>query len=132
MLFIVNLDDTPRVRSSTDVASIGRLHALVGANNGEWDLSSNLFRLCDSLFILILVGRSLEDMDVVVCNIGQNLHECVDELTAPVYCDRDSYPSLEFGNLIVREGIGLRDHGNEIDLGMEPAHELDVQGLQAE
>ena len=71
-------------------------------------------------------------MDVVVCNIGQNLHECVDELTALVYRDRGNYPSLEFGDLIVREGIGLRDHGNEIDLGMEPAHEFDIQRFQAE
>jgi hypothetical protein len=36
---------------------------------------------------------------------------------------------LESCNLIVGQGIGLGDDGDEVDLGVEAAHNLNVQGL---
>jgi hypothetical protein len=37
---------------------------------------------------------------------------------------------LESRNLIVGQGVGLGDDRNEVDLGVESAHDLDVQRLQ--
>jgi hypothetical protein len=42
----------------------------------------------------------------------------------------DTYPVLEGENLVVSEGVGLGDDGDEVDLGMQAAHDLDVQRLQ--
>ena len=35
-------------------------------------------------------------------------------------------------DLLVGEGIRFRDDGDEVDLGVEPAHELDIDLLQTE
>ena len=41
-----------------------------------------------------------------------------------------TYSSLECGNLIVGQSISLSNNWDQIDLGMEPAHDLDVKWLQ--
>ncbi len=41
-----------------------------------------------------------------------------------------TYASLEGGNLLVGEGIGLGDDGDQVDLGVQALHDLDIQGLQ--
>lgn len=41
-----------------------------------------------------------------------------------------SYPRLEVVNLLVGESVGLGDHRNQVDLGVKPAHDLDVEGLE--
>jgi hypothetical protein len=42
-----------------------------------------------------------------------------------------THPSLESCHLVIRERIGLGDHGNQIDLGMQTSHKLDIEGFQA-
>ena len=37
---------------------------------------------------------------------------------------------FEGGNLIVRQGIGLGDDGDEVDLGMQTTHDLDIERFQ--
>lgn len=41
-----------------------------------------------------------------------------------------TYSGLEVGNLLVGEGIRLGDDGDQVDLGVEAAHDLDVEGLE--
>lgn len=37
---------------------------------------------------------------------------------------------LEGGDLLIRQGVRLRNDGDEVDLGVQALHDLDVQGLQ--
>lgn len=73
VLLVVDLDDTPRVRTSTDDTAIFKLELRVGANNSEGDLGGDGFVFSEGLLILVLVDGGAEDTDVVVLNIGHNL-----------------------------------------------------------
>jgi hypothetical protein len=42
-----------------------------------------------------------------------------------------AYPGLEVGYLLVCHSIGFGNDGNQIDLGVKPTHELDVNLFQA-
>jgi hypothetical protein len=42
-----------------------------------------------------------------------------------------TYPLLELGKIGGCEGVGLCDHGDQVDTGAELLHDLDVEGLQA-
>lgn len=42
----------------------------------------------------------------------------------------DSYPGFEIGDFLIRQCICLGNDGDQVDLGMQSAHNLDVQGLQ--
>jgi hypothetical protein len=42
-----------------------------------------------------------------------------------------AYPGLEVGYLLVCHSVGFGNDGNQIDLGVKPAHELDVNLFQA-
>lgn len=77
MLLIVNLDNTPGVGTAADVATIRGLNKLIRANNGKRYFAGNFLCLSNSLLILVLVSRRLENLDVMVGNIGKNLTECV-------------------------------------------------------
>lgn len=79
VLLVVDLDDTPRIRTSTDDATIFKLELGVGANNSEGDLGDDGFVLSKSLLIFVLVDGGLEDTDVVVLNISQNLMKSTGE-----------------------------------------------------
>lgn len=37
---------------------------------------------------------------------------------------------FECGDLLVRQGISLGNDGNEVDLGVQALHDLNIQGLQ--
>ena len=41
-----------------------------------------------------------------------------------------TYTLLEGGNLIIGEGVGLGDHRNEVDLGVQAAHNLNIERLE--
>ena len=41
-----------------------------------------------------------------------------------------THPLLEVGDFFVGQGIRLGDDGNEIDFGVQPTHEFDVNLLQ--
>jgi hypothetical protein len=47
-----------------------------------------------------------------------------------IYSKYGTYTLLEGGNLIVGEGVGLGDHRNEVDLGVQTAHDLDIERLE--
>lgn len=73
MLFIVDLHNTPWVCTSADMSAIGCLHNLIRTNNSKRNFAGNFLSLCNRLFVFIIVGWRLEDMDVMVSNVGQNL-----------------------------------------------------------
>jgi hypothetical protein len=43
-----------------------------------------------------------------------------------------AHPSLERANLIIGQGISFCDDWNQVDLGVQSSHELDVEGFQPE
>jgi hypothetical protein len=82
----------------------------------------------DGLLVLVLVLRGLEDLDPVVGNVGENL-PLVSSVSSP---RRDvAHPLLEQSDLLVGQSVGLGDDGDEVDLGVQPAHELDINGFEA-
>src|SRR5947209_161180 len=48
----------------------------------------------------------------------------------PLLIEEDAYPLLEHGDLFVRKSVGLGDDWNEVDLGMQPSHDLNIERLQ--
>jgi hypothetical protein len=44
--------------------------------------------------------------------------------------DSKTYTLLEGGNLIIGESIRLGDDGNEVDLGVQAAHDLNIERLE--
>lgn len=43
---------------------------------------------------------------------------------------RHAYSLLEQGHFFVGQGVGLGDDRNQVDLGVQPAHDFDIQRLQ--
>lgn len=73
VLLIVDLDNTPWIRSPTNDTTILRLNLDVGTNHGERNLRDDGLVLSESLLVLVLVDWGLEDADVVVLNISEDL-----------------------------------------------------------
>lgn len=73
VLLVVNLDDTPRVTTSADLAAIGAGDLGSCTDNGEWNLGQDLVVLSDGFVIIKLVTWTLEDLDVVELDIGKDL-----------------------------------------------------------
>lgn len=71
----------------------------------------DLFVLGNRLLILVVIHGRVEDLDTVVSNVAEN-------------------PGLELGDLFIRHGVGLGNHGDEVDLLMESSHEFNVDGSQ--
>lgn len=111
VILIVDLNDTPWVRSSSDGASVNSLDLPVRADDGKGHLGGNLFVFGNGLFVIIVVDGGLEDLDLVVGNVVEDT-------------------LLELDNLFVGEGISFGDDGDEVDTGVQSAHEFDVNVLQ--
>ena len=77
VLLVIDLDDTPRVGTTADLATIGAGDLVVGTNDSERNLGHDLVVLGDCLLIVELVSRSLEDLDTVVLDIGEDLNQSV-------------------------------------------------------
>lgn len=73
VIFIVDLHNAPRVRATAYFTSIRSLDKVVRADHGKWNLAGDFFSLGESLFVLVLVRWGLEDMDIVVSNVGEDL-----------------------------------------------------------
>ena len=65
----------------------------------------------NSLLVLVLVRRRLEDLDIVMGDVREDA-------------------TLEVGDLVVGEGVGLGNDGNEVDFLVETAHKLNVDLLE--
>jgi hypothetical protein len=100
MRFIVYLNDTPRVGTTSDLTAIRRTDEIVGSDDGEGDFAlrcisgksslaqhalcvvqrsthGDFFVLLQRLLIFVIVKRRLEDSNTVVANIGKNLPSSV-------------------------------------------------------
>jgi hypothetical protein len=143
VLLVVDLDDTPGVATTTDTAAVGGGDLGVGTNDGEGNLGHDLLVLGNSLLIVKLVAGTLEDLDGVVLNIGKDLDSGVKQNQISLKAInqppngkkngitwKETYSLLEQSNLLVGQGIGLGDHRDQVDLGVEAAHDLDIQRLE--
>jgi hypothetical protein len=77
MFFIVHLDNTPRVRPTTNFTAVGCANKLVRANNSERHAGSDFLHFRDTLLIFILILRQLEDVDVVMSDVRKHLSSVV-------------------------------------------------------
>lgn len=73
VLLIVNLDNTPWVTTTADLAAIGAGDFGSGTNNSERNFGQDLVVLGNRLIIIELVTWSLEDLDVVELDVRKNL-----------------------------------------------------------
>jgi hypothetical protein len=79
VFLVVNLNDTPRVTTSANLAPIGAGDLRIGTNHSEWNLGHNLVILRNCLIIIEFVTGSFKDLDVVVLNICEYLKKSVQE-----------------------------------------------------
>ncbi len=73
MLLVVNLNNTPWVTASADLATIRAGDLGRGSNDSERNLGEDLIVLGDSLIIVKLVAWSLKDLDVMELDICEDL-----------------------------------------------------------
>ena len=73
VVLVVHLNDTPGVRTSADLATVRCFHNFIRAYNGKRNLASDLFSLGDGLLIFVFISGCLEDMDIMMGNVGQDL-----------------------------------------------------------
>ena len=74
MVLVVHLDNAPRIHTTTDFTTIGRADKPVGADDSKRHLADDVLGLSYALFVLVLVRRRLEDVDVVMSYVCKNLH----------------------------------------------------------
>jgi hypothetical protein len=70
VLLLVDLDDTPRIFTSADLAAIGSGNLVSSTNDCERNLGHDVVVLGDGLLVIKLVPGALEDLDAVVLNVG--------------------------------------------------------------
>ena len=108
VVLVLHLDDPPRVLPRPHHLTAD-LDELVGAHDGEGQQGVHgLVVLGDRL----VVGRELINLHVVVGQLGHDL-------------------GLELGHLLLIDGVRLGHDGDDIDLGVEPLHAHQVDGLEA-
>ena len=73
VFLVVDFDHTPGVATTAHLAAIRGGDLVVGAHHGEGNLGHNLLVLGNRLLVIELVAGTLEDLDVVVLDIGENL-----------------------------------------------------------
>jgi hypothetical protein len=83
VLLVVDLNETPGVFASTDLAAIGAGDLRVGSDNSEGNLRHDLVVLRDGLVVVKLVAGTLEDLDVVVLDICKDLGKSALSLPKP-------------------------------------------------
>ena len=131
VVFVVDLDNTPRIRTATNLAAVRGVDNPVRTNNRERNFARNLLRLGHSFLIFVLVRRRLEDLDLVILDVRQHLpHVTGEYIEVAVGLKIETHPGLELGNLLVGEGICLGNNGNQVHFGVQLTHELDVNWLQ--
>ena len=73
VVFVVDLNDTPRVRTTANLAAIWSLDNPVGANDSKRNLAGNFLGLRKGLLVLIFVCRRLEDLNLMVRDVREHL-----------------------------------------------------------
>lgn len=73
VLLVVHLDETPWVFTSSDLAAVSAGDLGVGTDNSKGDLGHDLVVFGDGLIIIEFISGALEDLDIVVLDIGEDL-----------------------------------------------------------
>jgi hypothetical protein len=123
VVFIVHFDDTPGITATANFASFGVRNLVIGTNDSERHLGHDFLVLGDCLFIVQLITRAFEDLDGVVLDVGENL--CMLVRILRVFVEH-AHALLECSDLFIGQSIGLGDDGDQVDLGVQTAHDLDV------
>jgi hypothetical protein len=69
VLLIVHLDDTPRIFTTTDLASVRGGELVCGTHDSERNLGHDFAVLSNGLLIIKLIPGTLEDLDTVVADV---------------------------------------------------------------
>jgi hypothetical protein len=69
VLFVVNFDDTPRVGPTADFSAVWSQDDCIRTDHRERNFARDFLRFCYGLLILVLVGRGLENVDIVISNV---------------------------------------------------------------
>lgn len=77
MFFVVHLDNSPRVRPTTNFTTISCTNKLVRANNSERNAGSNFLHFRNTFLVFILVLGQLEDVNIVMSNVRKHLKSVV-------------------------------------------------------
>ena len=75
VLLVINFNNTPRICAPAHFTAIGCLDEGIRAYYGKWNFAGDLLRLGQRFLVFVLVSRCLEDVNVVVSNVGQNLRK---------------------------------------------------------
>lgn len=73
VFLVIDLNDTPRVATSADLATIGVGDLVSRTNNRKRNLGQYLIVLRDCFLVVKLVAGPLKDLDLVVLYVGENL-----------------------------------------------------------
>jgi hypothetical protein len=73
VFLVVHLNDAPWVATAADLATLGVGNLVVGSNNSERNLGHDFLVLGDRLLVIELVAGSLEDLNGVVLDVGEDL-----------------------------------------------------------
>lgn len=131
VVLVLDFRHTPDVLTTLDGAAIGGAHVLGRADDGEGDrINEHLSVLC----VLIIVHRRCVDSDPLSVNNLANLSKSHDfQLVSShtqIFTSRATYTLLEVEQVVLGEGVGLCDDGNEIDARPKALHDLDIERLE--
>lgn len=129
MCGVVHLDDAPGVRPPAHHASVGNSNRAVGPDDGERNRARYFLGLGDALLVFVFVYGRLEGVDVVESEIREDLVNML--LGAGSLCPRSTYARFKISYLFVGHRVCLGYDGNQVDLMVQPSHELDVDLLQS-
>jgi hypothetical protein len=73
VLFIIHFNNTPRILTSANLATVGGVYKPVRTNDSERNFAGNLLSFSNRLIVLVVIGGCLEDVNVVMSYIRQNL-----------------------------------------------------------
>jgi hypothetical protein len=105
---VIDLDDTPGVLASADLAA-SDLDDVLGADDSEGHESSELCVLLDGVLVILLnVVGEVVDGDPVVLNVLHN-------------------QLLGLGELVGGQGIGTTNDGDDVDARSQALHQLNVE-----
>lgn len=82
VFLVVDLDHTPWVTTTANLATFRGLNLGVSTNDREWDLGHDFVVLGDCLLVIELVTWALKNVDVVVVDIRQDLSLLAQEKNA--------------------------------------------------
>jgi hypothetical protein len=130
VVFVVDLNDTPRVGPSANLMTARSHDDLIRTDDSEGNFARNFLRFRYSLLIFVLVGGGLENVDVMISYIRKNLGLKVSDRGTSTEVTSWTYPGLEFCDFVISQRICLGDDGDKVNFGMKSTHKFDIEGLQ--